>query len=450
MHKEISVQKIISPQQFVDAMADQRQALEKSWEEVLSPDVTELVINARHKIQEYLNLNPESFTVIFGEQAYGLNERPKVVGKRLLGRALERHGVQQVELFANYDSAASEAGIRRMELPNPHTADGVYRVNILTGWKKKTQTPTAAFRSPSEEELQKIMASLRGNYSHLKAMSFVDYLRQSYTTGMNYADANIDLLRKFQEQIGLVIERFVTEDKIDTKIAQSGGMEIMLKLWPSLSEASHNNGQENVRVPDMNEAPFYIYHRDGACNGRMHGTFQEELQQIRLDSCLSAKCLECGHTENLTPQEVVDSQRIVTWRAIPRVFLYSALGVADGHITGGESVYNDVVAKASGEIGIPYFPITWMDKKDANGNLSGIFQYESFANTRKNDLSALPGYQNSVQTVNDGSAAMADLIISIGMSGLKQAVNEFLEKQVSTASRVQCPPPLPKNMGIFD
>lgn len=436
-------QKPISTQEFADAMAEHRIELREAQERSLTPELIDLTIKARTAVSNVLELTPNRLVVIFGEQTYGLNEPPKVLGKRLFANALERgHGVQTVEMFATHDSAGSEPGIYRMQVPNPQNPDGFQSLNILTGWKKRRQSPTASFRSPTETEIAVFDQTLSTLYGGTKADSLIRFMSGPYTTHAdNYAKANIDILRRAEALIGLKIERFITEDVLDTKIARNGGMEVILHLWPKLSAEAQKVSNPGVRIPLSNEAPFLLYHQDGECQGRMQVEFVHLKDAPNLDSPILSTCLECNHSETLTSRMVIERERLLTWRAIPRVFLYSALGIADGHITGGGSVYNKTAQTASRNIGIPYFPITWMDKNNDDGEQEGIFRYQSFSVTKKPNMQQMPGYQKAVRFVHEGGAAMADLFLSIGVGQLKNVVEDALASGIDTKSRLECPEP---------
>lgn len=447
---ESLIHRPVSTQEFVDAMAKHRIGLKESQEKLLTPRLIDLTIKARTAVSDALELKPDRLAVIFGEQTYGLNEPPKVLGKRLLAKALENgHGIQTVEMFASFDSVGSEPGIYRMQVPNPQNSDGFQSLSVLTGWKDRKHSPTASFRSPTEEEIVVFEKTLCTLYGRTKAGSLVRLMSDSFRLhGDNYANANIDILRRAETLIGLEIERFVTEDVLDTKIARNGGMEVILHLWRKLTVEGRKLPSPAVRVPSYEEAPFWLYHENEECQGRMQVEFHNlsENYSLNLESPLSATCLGCGHKEHLTPGVVVEEGRTLTWMAIPRVFLYSTLGIADGHITGGGSVYNEIVNTASRNMGITYFPLIWMARNNDNGERWGLFQYKSFSVTRKDKLHRMPGYPKAVRFVNEGRAAMADLFLSIGVGQLRNVVEDALAGGIDTKSRLECPEPEDKGV----
>lgn len=435
--------KNISSQQFADQVSRHREQLNIAIESVLPPEIVHVVEDARSETRRALRLSEDDIVVIFGEQTYGLNEPPKVLGKRLIAKDLQnRHGVKPIELFASYDMVGTEGGIYRMQLPCPNAPEGHRSINVLAGWSKRKHAATAGFRSPTRDELQRLFATMDSFYGSKRAIGLKDYLDYHYSRGLNYADANIDILRSFESQIGLQIENYVREEMLDTKVAQNGGMQVMLHIWPRLSEEANNHNNHNeVRVPNGNEVPFQLYHTENPnCMGRMISSFmQEEGQVANMDTPVHARCMECKHEEFTTPRDVTTERRQLTWKAIPRVVLYSTL-LADGHITGGGSVYNQAARGGLEELGIPYFPITWMDKHEASGNKRGIFKYES---------SAIPAgrgvHELEARTfVLEGRAAMTDLVLSVGVEQLRESIEQTLGEKLTTSSRVICPEPVAK------
>ena len=430
--------KNISAQQFADQVSSHGKRLAKAVENTLPPALVDAFNNARLRTREALELTPDDIIVIFGEQTYGLNEPPKVIGKRLLAKGLEqKHGIRSIELFASFDMAGTEGGIYRMQLPSPTTPEGYCVLNVLSGWKKRKYAATAGFRCPTPEEMQRAYSTMESLYRSKRAIGMREFLTHYYGISPNYAEANIDILRSFEKQIGLQVETSVREESLDTKLAQNGGMQIMLHMWPELSrQANNHNHYEGVRVPNGNEAPFQLYHTtDPSCVGRMiTHLVQKEGQVAGMDSQVYAKCMQCSFEETTSPQDIINQGRPLTWKAIPRVVLYSTI-VADGHITGGGSIYNQAAKEGSERIGIPYFPITWMDKQDQEGNKVGVFNYQSTSTFREKGA-----YVSEAKSfVREGKAAMADLVLSIGVEQLKGSIEEILRSELTTSTRVVCP-----------
>ncbi len=430
----------ISTQEFTDKISLHRESLEEKIYNSLPPKIIELIKRTRNKTRQTLGINPENFVVILGEQTYGLNECPKVIGKRIFAKGLEKHGIQPIELFAVYDIASSEGAIYRMQIPHPNSPDGFISLNILKGWEQKKNVATVGFRPPTLEELSKALSTITSLYGKPKSDNLKEYLGKFYLTQSNYANANIEILREFLRQIGLQIATWASDGVLDTLIAKNGGMEVMLYLWPKLIEEAKKHFVDGVRIPEIQEAPFFLYHLEG-CYGRMLTKFTnfDSNKELQIDSQVFSKCLHCGFSETTTPQEIIESGRIITWRAIPRVIAYSTLGIADGHITGGGSRYNKVAKPTIERLGLPYFPIT-------NMNLDGgIFVYESSACKKGGKYK-----EKSDQLVKEGKVAMADLILSIGVRQLREVVEETLNNGVTTNTKLVFERTLPKNSQIIE
>lgn len=435
----------ISTQQFADKMFLHRESRLVNVSKILPPNLVDLVENSRNKTRNLLKLKESDVIVLFGEQTYGLNESPKVLGKRLFAQGLKDHGIKQVELFASFDIASSEGGIYRMQLPSPNSPEGNVSINILAGWKKRKNVATSGFRSPTADELSTGIATISSLYGKTKADNINNFLERYYLNQENYAHANINILRDFERQIGLAMETFVTEDTLDTQIAQSGGMEVILFMWPDIVKHSKLNETPGVRVPEIEETPFHLYHTQDECYGRMHSQFTGmQNNEVLMDTKLFSTCMQCGHSETTTPSEVVSSGRPITWRAIPRVVAYSTFGIGDGHITGGGSIYNETAKKTANALGIPYFPITHMSKHNSLDAKSGLFYYQSPA-CSKGRFPVI-----AEKFVMEGRAAMADLLLSVGVNQLKDAINNVVDIGVTTNTKVFCPDPLPKYSEIIE
>src|SRR3989304_9269308 len=432
----------VSSQEFIDTVNTHKENHLIMVEKSLPTNIVEIVHKTSERTRKSLHIKPEDTVVILGEQTYGLNEKAKVIGKRLLATSASAHGLQPLEMFASYDVVGSEGGIYRMQVPSPHSKDGFASVNILSGWRNGKNRATSGFRSPSSEELQSSFETVKGLYGAPKSEKLLEYMLKRYKQSKNYAEANMQILRDFENQIGLEIKRNVTENTLDTQIAINGGMEVMLHLWPKIISIASSYSVDGVRVPGVQETPFYLYH-NGDCMGRMESRFLPN-EKIGMETPIMSRCMHCGHEETSTAGDIIEKEGKSTWRAIPRVIAYSTLGIADGHITGGGSVYNEVAETVSNSIGIPYFPIIHMSKSIGNGGREGIFDYQSSAIGNKGQ-----SVEKATNFVIEGNASMVDLILSIGVDQLKQSIAETLESGVYTDSRVKCPEPLPKYKSVI-
>jgi hypothetical protein len=395
----------------------------------LPPRIADLCEQTQSSVRDILKVKPNDVVVVLGEQTYGFNEPPKVIGKRILAKDMEiNHGVTAIELFASYDVVSSEGGIYRMQIPHANAKEGVVSVNMLPGWKHKKHVSTVGFQTPTPEEMTAAMDTLSGIYGPTKSENLRAFYEKHNSSNHNYAEANAVILRDFEQQIGLQIQRYVYENTLDTHIAANGGMEVMLYLWPRLLKEAQQFQTSEVRVPDINETPFFIYHTDNNCGGRMKSFFIDTETELNLESQIASRCMQCGHDETSSPGNLLETGRQLTWRAIPRVIAYSTLGVADGHITGGGSVYNGIAQQASDNIGLDYFPIVHMSKVDEHGEKTGIFNYPSAALSKAKG----PNLKQAETFVKEGRAAMTDLIMSVGVSQLKEKLKESLDTGIST------------------
>jgi hypothetical protein len=441
----VELLKPTTPQQFLDQVGNHLPSVEESVERLLPPKVADLAFLCRRETRKMINIPPEALVIIFGEQAYGLNEPPKVIGKRVFACTLG-DSVVPLEMFATFDVVGSEAGIYRMQIPNPSNPEGYTSLTILKDHKRRPNAPTNGFRAPTIEELEKVFATLAGSYGLPKSETLKEIFRSSYEqrNNPNYALANVDLLRRFEKAIGLQIENYLTEDTLDTILAQNGGMELMFFLWPTLVIEANKHPFEGVRTPAMEETPFQLYHQERPdCLGRMRAIFVTnpyENSVVHLDTPITATCMECDESIDLTAQQILEEKRKITWRAIPRVILYSTTCI-DGHISGGGSIYNQQAKAATTGIGLPYFPLTWMEKGPR-----GIFVYNSAAFGKAKDENN-PGYT----FVHEGKAAMVDLLLSAGTAQIKQSIAEAIQDpSFSTSTRISCPRTLGKKESIAD
>lgn len=451
-------EKITSVLQFVTEMHHHRRDLVNAVERGFDPSTADAVFKTGRETRRQLRISELGVTVLYGEQGYGLNESPKVLGKRVLARAVAKHDVHTVEMFAIQDVVGSESGIYRATLPNPQSNNGELMLNVLPGWKRLRDSATSSFASPTSDQLAEMCKSLSGLYGNEKAEAFVAWVNSIYTQHPNnYGLGQAHLLMDLERHIGLSAQQHTTEDILDTAIAANGGMEIMLGLWPRLAIAAGKYPVEGVRVPDPTEAPFVLYHNhetDGSCGGRMNVSFVDTRTEtakasgivlpLTMESAMQCSCLECKSTVVLTPEQVLHQRRPLTWRAMPRVAAYSLFGIAEGHITGGGSVYNAPTAGAMKELGLPYFPLMNMDKRNADGDKVGIFIYDSYL-TRRKGADKQKFHAQAIQVVTEGRAAMMDMVLSLGRSRLRDAVEAtFQQVEVTPRTRIVCQDPMYK------
>lgn len=419
-------------------------AREAAWEATMPAAMIYLAHEVREKTRQGLGIDPNATVVILGEQTYGLNEKDKVLGKRLAAKALEKEGVVGLELFASHDVAGSESGIYRMQIPQPNK-DGYVSLNVLPGWKNRKNTATVGFGVPSEGDLNQMFSTLNGTYGKAKSDGYKAYVTNIFSNQGNYGYANAELLRQTQTNIGLDLPFSTHEGTLDKLVAKNGGMEVMLFIWPELVKESKGHQIDGVRNPEIEETPFQLYHHDDNCHGRMESKFIDMTRSIGIETPIESRCMECGHREITTPGAILDSNRPITWRAIARVFAYSSLGIADAHITGGGSIYNEVARETSEALGYPYFPITHMSKTDMNGNKTGIFQYETSAVLKGSETGALAARE----FVKTGRASVIDLVLSAGFTQLRDSIENALNSNPSINSRVNIPRPLTKGEDPF-
>ena len=408
--------------EFTDQMAQHRETQSEALGRVLPQDLAERINETSQRTRQALGIGPDELALFFGEQTYGPGPQ-KVLGKRVLGRAAHLYaGTTSVELMASSDAIGSEPDLRAFKLPNVQNKVGFTVLNLLPGWKRAANRATDACESPTPEALASLRDTAYNLYNRGVAAPFLNRLSAVYEANPNYAKANTALLRDYETDLGIAGDILVHDSDIETLIAQNGGLEAIMALWPSFLAAAREHSVDGVRIPNDHEAPFYLYHE---CGGRMEVVIHTaDPTRTDYETPLIADCQNCDHQEDTTVSEVLGSGRRLTFRAMARVAAHS-LFLGDGHITGGGSIYNIPTEDAFKTLGIPYFPLMHMAKTDADGDRSGVFQYDSAVLSKKK-AQQLPGYEAAKALVHEGGVSMADLEISTSPASVRAGIEAAL------------------------
>jgi hypothetical protein len=425
--------------ELVDRMGHHRDTYDEALERALPEQLAEQVRQTSNLTRSALGVDRDNLAVLFGEQTYGPGPL-KVLGKRLLGTAARNYaGVVRVELMASSDAVGSEPDLRAFKLPNTQHKLGHSVINLLPGWRKIAFRATDAVDSPTVAHVKTIRDAAYNLYNRGVAAPFLDRLEATYVAiPDNYAAANTQILRDYESKLGIDGDVLVHDGDVDTFIAQNGGLDVILALWPSFLAAARRHAVDGVRIPNQHEAPFYLYHD---CGGRMEVSIASADSAITgHETNLATKCLDCNHQENTTVGDVLASGRRLAFRAMARVTAYSLFGLGDGHITGGGSVYNAPTAGAFRELGLPYFPIIHMSKTNDEGERTGVIEYSSGALAKKK-AETQQGFQAASELVREGGVSMADLEISTNPDVVRDAIAIAMHKPGAFGphSRVRVP-----------
>ncbi|HUS26546.1 MAG TPA: hypothetical protein VMY99_04340 [Nevskiaceae bacterium] len=412
--------------EFSDHMAGHAAAHSARLHSALPDHLAGQVTETTRAIRDTLGVSETDTVVVFGEQPYGPGWQ-KVLGKRVLARAVTRDsGATTIETMASQDAVGSEIGLRACTLPSAQKPDGVLSVRLLPNWKKVSANAAITVPSPTPEQLQTIRQSIGNLYNPGAADDFLDRIETAYTADSDsYGRANTAILRGYETRLGIEGDQLVHDGYLDTLIAQKGGLQALLQLWPQFVRAAANHATPTVRAPASHEAPFYLYHDE--CGGRMSvATHTDNPSTPTMETPLAACCLQCAHTETIAPADIVAQGRTLTFRAMARVAAYSLFRVGDGHITGGGSAYNQPVKAALKQLNLPYWPIMHMAVVNRQGEPSALFDYQSAATTKRR-ASSQPGYTPMVAALQQGNVSMADLEISTTPAQVRSAIQESLQ-----------------------
>lgn len=434
--------------EFTDRMTQHHDTHDDRVYAALPEPLADKVVGAGHALRAEMGLSWAGLGVFFGEQTYGPGPQ-KVLGKRLLGRAAQLYaGATTIELMASQDAVGSESDLRTFILPNSQSREGISRINLLPGWKKIGFQATINVPSPTADQIKIMNNSVTGLYDKGKPVDFLHRLEAAYLANPDsYGQANTTILRDYESALGIAGDQLYHDGYIDSLIAQRGGLEAMLQLWPNFVEAAQNHAVEGVRIPDAQEAPFYLYHDE--CGGRMNVSLPAHHDAAAaMDTPLDVACMHCDHTESVTPGDVIEAKRTLTFRAMSRVAAYSLFRLADGQITGGGSIYNAPTAGAMEQLGLPYWPLMHMSKTTGTAHEHRLFNYWSAATTKKK-ARTLPNFDVMAKILFAGKVSMADLEISTNAEDVRQAIEDALQKPgaFTPYSRIDVPPAEATNHG---
>jgi hypothetical protein len=421
-------EKLTDTRQFNNAMEQHRAQMDRrAATGIGSTNLNHAVV----KLNE--NTLPEAHgqpTVITGEQPYGPFGTSKVIGKRLLAHALQvtNSEIYTVELFANHDLVGSEEGFYRLATPTNGRPEGVVLENILSSRYRSNRETASGIILPHEYITpfsQKLTNGLRshypGNKSGLKEPRFnmeviSDWIGlygavNEITPAENYAEAHIKWLTDLERSIGLQMDHVTREGEIDLRIAQNGGIEIMQELWvdglKKLEASGYTPTALRIGEEEHKKTPFNL-----AINGRRLDTTYGNSDQSQV--IVSSR----EGQQTITLDEALSGKYDFSWKAVPRVVLYSLSGIS-GHITGGGSIYNTDAAAFLDQFDIPYFPIASMNPK-LNGEKASVLQYATISSGRKND--------KALEAVRSGQTSLLDFVLSCDPEVAREAIQKTIEQ----------------------
>lgn len=370
----------------------------------------------RNAVRERLGVSDNNPLVFYGEQPVGLNEPAgPIVGKRLLAHVtatIMGTEAMLLDMRAISDVINSEPGLYRLTVPDPREERGITNIHWVRA-RKFYQIP-AANAMISRNAIDNVVLQLQQIYDSETLRFFDNENLSEIVKGdeINYAEFMNTLLNILLSNLGLQSPSIVTDITLDSVIAQSGGLDLILNHWPEIIDLSNSYNTENLaRIPETNEAPFF--------------TFLENQPR------LVVKIIDDQNFNAYNPRtkelvtafsrdDVVNGRVPVCFRAIPRILLYAI--ISDAHITGGGARYNEFTEKVFEDIfRVPYFPLAWMDLGDKMG-LRNLFQYQSAALRNKNEL---PGFNRALSAVERGEISALDLFLS-----LPENARELVQQQV--------------------
>lgn len=396
------------------------------------PRLPEVALELRQNVRESFGIKPDTAWIVLGEQSVGLNEPPLVIGKRVLGAFLASKGSSCLHYYAESDVVNSEPGLYRLELPDPTNQEGIRRIHWLSS-DKFNQVPANRV-SLDEINIERVIDELAKIYDRhsLRFRAFLGDLVQEtsplFSPAQNYAEMMNHLQGRLLSELGLLSRKKTSDVDFDSMLAKEGGLDLVLQLWPTIVDLSNKYKKlwDRVRIPEKNEAPFYVYL--SGCPIRAKVFFDEEKDGY----FIAVHPFRREFLRSFNKDQIMDGEIPITFRAIPRVLLFSS--IFDGHVTGGGAGYNKITREVFKEIfGIDYFPLTWMDLVDENNQLLGLFQYQSLALRRKRR----EGYSIAEEMVRRGLVSALDLYLSLPPNA-KEAVQQqvFENPNFNMATRV--------------
>lgn len=387
------------------------QAIKRQAE--IEENLTEGVLQIRHRVREFFGIGPKDMWVILGEQPCGLNEPLLVLAKRLLAAYMAKHhGWKAADYSAASDVVGSESGMYRVEVPYPYDESGIRSVNLVSR-NKFNQSPASQIPASEVnlEEIARNLVTVYGQHS-LGLHTILGQMFLAFEGNKSLAQAQNELLGRLLDRLGLNLGKREVDIDFDSQIARMGGLELILNHWDEIIAATNNHslGDEKTRIPDREEAPFFAYLDVNVKKGvpvrpRIWFADGTRKRYIATHPFNKEKVLR-----KFTYDDIMRGDVCITFRAIPRVMLF-ALVCFDAHITGGGAGYNKIVSLVFPEIfGASYFPLAWMDLKNASGEIAGVFQYDSPA-LRKGKKGC--GYEKAENLVRQGKVGMLDLAVSL-------------------------------------
>ncbi|MEM4197066.1 MAG: hypothetical protein QXV64_03045 [Candidatus Anstonellaceae archaeon] len=392
----------------------------------------------RRTLRAILQIPPNQPAVCFGEQSVGLWEPSVVLGKRVVAACLEEE-IVAYDYQAQTDVPGSEPGLNSVSLPNPFHDGGIERVSTLPERVNDIPTSNIPIKQFKKSDL---LAALDKIYSkkNPRSQQLKELIEKSLQQNLSIADFNDQLFTYFCEEIGLPRFPEVIDYEFDTFSFLNGGMElILLEYWDKIIESAcktqANLGKTYCRVPEKNEAPFFIivtnipYPRARILWDRERSVFWGVAPQNPQKIVIP----EISFSELLS--NVSEGKIKIAWRAIPRAIILAT--VFDGHISGGGALYNKVVAPVFEELtGVAHYPIAFLSPINEEGE--GVLQYRSAA-CRKTDPPYLIEAQNAVKA---NRVSLLDFYLSIKPKEARSVLTDFINSNrgcLPLSSRIEFP-----------
>ncbi len=376
------------------------------------------------------------YRVITGEQPYGALGTPKVLGKRILATALTKHhpDVVSIELFANLDLVGSEKGFYQLSIPNIGSPDGVLGYNLLSERIRSDDSIAAGIQLPNDyitRQIAKALQSFRGYYPgqmpHGRGPRYdIDVMsnwarlygvpeKTSVNQLGNYAEAHIQWLTNLEHTLGIKLDYLARESEVDLLLAKNGGINILDKTWKRGIRRLREIGYTPVGIKiteDQDEiTPFNLSYNGIRLRSRFVNNDGSRI--------LLSNPKDPSSSHEITIDDAISGKYGFSFRAVPRVLLYS-LAALSGHITGGGSIYNQDARYFMELEGMPYFPITNMHAEE-NGEKLSCIQYISLALSRSNH----PGAEEALRK---GHLSLLDFVLSCNLTEARECIANTIDK----------------------
>lgn len=386
----------------------------------------------RKALRQALWIPQEAILAGYGEQPYMLGGRPKVLGKRVLARHLqERFGVMTFEMLVPHDTVRSESGIWSVAVPSfsrkIRRRTGLRRSNV----ERISESLVVPAYQVIQEDVDLIFADLKQWYRDAGSPHLHGFLSDAsrYLYQGNLAALNYGFLRFIEQQAGLgrAMDRQSIDVEIEKTMTATGCFEWILDKWPEICRAAHVVSGGKTQGFGEYDLPFWVIERDLGCRRRVMRT-PHDSRYFSWEAEMGLQGVTFSELQEMLSHGTI----FVTFRAIPRVLLYSIL--ADGEITGGGSTYNETAEAIAKAAGLPYFPYMHL-RKNPLLYRSIILDDENPNRRKRKRAQVAPGfYEEQQEEICAGTFGIIDCILSVGWEKLRAAVDALAARDILTCN----------------